>query len=193
MCITLRLFCISNKWEDLALSSNIRTIFVALILPEIKRWTTFWQFFKTPVSTGCPAKHIPLLLFEFFCYLVVYNFDLWHFWTALSVQIWKISTFYYLVKSGLSYCQLTTSKSFKKLTFCVYCWIKHNRSHEHLWALMSPKEHSRHEYSCEWFFGGISAPERLLHNGAMVMLMNVQLLGVLIVHGSTLMSNPGWS
>ena len=35
VCITLMLFCISNKWEDLALSSNIRTIFVAFILPEI--------------------------------------------------------------------------------------------------------------------------------------------------------------
>ena len=44
-------------------------------------------------TTGCPAKHVPLLFFEFLSFLGVYKFNLGHFSTALFVQISKIYNF----------------------------------------------------------------------------------------------------
>ena len=74
---------------------------------------------------------------------------------SLFLWIQKYPLFYYLVKSGPRYCQITKRQSFLKLTFCIYYWIKqistqdHSgaimRTHEHLWALRST-----HEESCVW-------------------------------------------
>ena len=43
--------------------------------------------------TGCPAKHVPLLFFEFLSFLGVYKFNFGPFSTALFVQISKIYNF----------------------------------------------------------------------------------------------------
>ena len=75
---------------------------------------------------------------------------LWHFSTALSMYISKLSIFYFLVKFGPRYWQNTRRQSFQKLIFFVYYCSKHMTTqdpsgaswahmstHDHSWALMS--------------------------------------------------------
>ena len=49
--------------------------------------TRFCTAYCCDLTTGCPAKHVPLLFFEFLGFLLVQKFHLGHFSTGLSVLI----------------------------------------------------------------------------------------------------------
>ena len=75
------------------------------------------------------------------------------------------------MKSGRRYLQNTIGRSFWKLTFFVYFWIKHFGTYKLWWALMSPYVHffapmsthehswaakSCHEHSLAWCYDTVS-------------------------------------
>ena len=78
------------------------------------------------------------------------------------------------MKSGRRYLQNTMGRSFWKLTFFVYFWIKHFGTYKLWWALMSPYVHffapmsthehswaakSCHEHSLAWCYDTVSTHE----------------------------------
>ena len=97
-------------------------------------------------TTGCPAKHDPLVFLNFSASLGSRNSILDIFQLPFSCRFQRYPLFYYLVKSRLRYCQNMTGKSFQKLTFFVYCWIQHLITQQPLWevaACISIHKHSQ--------------------------------------------------
>ena len=78
-------------------------------------WSNLKLFDFDVLNTGCPAKHVPLLFFEFPFGLEIPS---WTFFNnPFRVDIKNSHFFYYLVKPGTRYCQDTKGRPFQKSNF----------------------------------------------------------------------------